>query len=288
MTAILGIHGIAKEQLGRRQLLELWRPAIGDGCEQAIGRPVELPDIDIVFYGDLFLPTLTPGWKGEPDRGWWEGIDEDEAVDLLEAASEVVTDDEMAEAGAAPSKAYTRMPRPLQAVAGAIGRKFGAAAVVLFFGGLRQVRRYLSDPALRTEVDRRVDAKLLPACRVLVGHSLGSVVAYECACRYTGGELPLLLTVGSPLGLKFVRERLSVGPVVPSAAVASGRSPQVQRWVNVYDPRDPVACSGPLRRWWPVVDDFDVRNGGDAHEATRYLGKRATGAAIVAAIGRLA
>ncbi len=225
--------------------------------------------MDLVFYGDLFL-----------DLANLDDIDDDEISDLVTAASEVVSDSDIAEAERQPDKAYIRVPRPLQAVAGAIGRKFGVVAVVLFFGDLRQVRRYLWDPAIKAEVDRRTVAAFTPDCRVIVGHSLGSVVAYEFARQYPERTVPMLVTLGSPLALKFIRRRLAgmAGrrePIVPSG---------IQRWVNVYDRRDPVACAGPLKKWWPVVDDRIVDNGGDAHDATRYLGKRKTGTAIQAGL----
>ncbi|HEX8629709.1 MAG TPA: hypothetical protein VF755_16205 [Catenuloplanes sp.] len=302
MATIIGVHGIAQQQLGRRQLLELWQPALGDGLERHAGPAAELPDLDIVFYGDLFLPgenggsPNVPPAKGGPGQGgdWFDDLDEQEAAELAEAAGEIVSDEDIAEAAATPAKADIRLPRPLQAVVGAIGRRFGSAAVVLFFGDLRQVRRYLREPGLKATVDGRVAAAVSPGCRVLVGHSLGSVVAYEYVRRHPDADLPLLLTLGSPLGLKMVRRWLPAAPTVPSAltvpsappggGLPGGLPPGVRRWVNVYDKRDPVACAGPLYRWWPGVDDADVTNESDAHEVTRYLGKRVTGAAIVAAL----
>ena len=57
MTAIVGVHGIMNQQLGRHQLLVDWGPALADGLERAAGHQVPIPDLDIVFYGDLFLPA---------------------------------------------------------------------------------------------------------------------------------------------------------------------------------------------------------------------------------------
>jgi hypothetical protein len=59
----------------------------------------------------------------------------------------------------------------------------------------------------------------------------------------------------------------------------------VKRWVNLRDPRDPIALAGGLAPWWPVVeDDSTINNGGNAHAAQRYLSKRLTGAAVLAAV----
>src|SRR5215831_7198585 len=46
---------------------------------------------------------------------------------------------------------------------------------------LTQVTRYLSDDAVRDEALARVHALLTPGTRALIGHSLGSVVAFEAA-----------------------------------------------------------------------------------------------------------
>jgi hypothetical protein len=269
VAVILGLHGIANQQLGRQQILRLWQPALGDGLERASGLANVPPEMDLVFYGDLFLKSAN-----------LDDIDDEEVSDLVTAARDVVTDSDIAEAERQPDKAYTRVPRPLQAVAGAIGRKFGAAAVVLFFGDVRQVRRYLWHPEIRAEVDRRTATAFSPDCRVLIGHSLGSVVAYEFARQHPDRTVPMLVTLGSPLGLKFIRRRLAelAGTKEPPMP------PGVGQWVNVYDPRDPVACAGPLKRWWPAVEDRDVDNGGDSHDATRYLGKRKTGSAVRAGL----
>jgi hypothetical protein len=229
--------------------------------------------MDLVFYGDLFLKSA--------DLDSFDDLDDEETECLVESAREIVSEEEIAESAAQPPMAWLRVPRPLQVIAGAIGRKFGPAAVMLFFGDLRQVRRYLWDPATKVEVDRRAAAALSPDCRVVVGHSLGSVVAYELLRRHSG-TTPLLLTLGSPLAMKFIRRRLAtmVGASDPLPLTA------VKQWVNVFDLRDPVACAGALQTWWPTVDDRNVDNGGDTHDVTRYLGKRKTGQAILEALTR--
>jgi hypothetical protein len=68
------------------------------------------------------------------------------------------------------------------------------------------------------------------------------------------------------------------------ADTATGRPDNVARWVNVRDPRDPVACAGALDRFWPGVEkDRLVDNEGDAHNISRYLSKTQTGSALLEA-----
>jgi alpha-beta hydrolase superfamily lysophospholipase len=193
--------------------------------------------------------------------------------------TDAVTADDVEAAEAEVPKGYTRTPRPVLVLLRAVDRRFGASAGVLYLGVLRQVRRYLADPTIKAAVDGRVEQAVGPACRVLIGHSLGSVVAYEYLRSHPGHGVDLLLTLGSPLGLRIVRDRLAVGPL------------PVPGWVNVRDVRDPVACAGPLHRWWPQIGrqgDVVVDNGGDAHAVERYLDRKATGAVLLRALPHLA
>ena len=102
-----------------------------------------------------------------------------------------------------------------------------------------------------------------PGC--VIGHSLGSVVAYEYLCRYQPASVELLVTLGSPLGIpNLVFDRLT-----PAPSSGAGAWPgAVADWVNVADPDDivalrkhlaaavPRARAGPRRSmtaWWTTA-----------------------------------
>jgi hypothetical protein len=286
MTALVGVHGIAKQQLGRHQLRNPWARALADGMERATGHRVPVPPCDVAFYGDLFLPPTKDGAKGG-DRDSVPGLADlaaAEVADLVSAASEVLAEDELAAAATVAAKGYTRVPLALQAVLRALDRRLGASAGVLFVAELRQVRRYLLDPVLKAEADARVAAAVTGDCRVLIGHSLGSVVALEFARQNPAHRLDLLLTLGSPLGLRMVRDRLPD----PAYGASAGLPGNVKAWVNLRDPRDPVACAGGLKAWWPGVRDVEVNNQSDAHAVERYLSKREAGEAVLSVAPELA
>ena len=86
---------------------------------------------------------------------------------------------------------------------------------------------------------------------VVVGHSLGSVVAYDLLTRLPSTyRVRLLVTAGSPLGFPIVQKNLlaaspgvrpAVPPVVPPAVPARRAA-----WLNAYDVRDVVALLNPL------------------------------------------
>ncbi|MFF2101223.1 hypothetical protein [Streptomyces sp. NPDC058202] len=296
MTAIVGIHGIGKQQSGRHQMAPSWRAALRDGLERASGFAVPEPPLDLAFYGHLFSPaastspdpSLVRGRKGPGHVEPWQvfaGLEGEELEDLLEAAGEAVTPAEVEAAAAAPAKAYTRVPIPFQAVLRAMDSKFAPSAGILYFGALREVRRYLKDAELKERIDAEVRAGVSPACRVLIGHSLGSVVAFEYIRQNPRHRLERLVTLGSPLSLRMVSKLLPN----PHYGRVRGLPVTLGSWVNIRDARDPVTCGGALHRGWPGVDDRPpVDNRGDAHAVERYLGKRETGSAVLEVLPGLA
>ena len=53
-----------------------------------------------------------------------------------------------------------------------------------FVGSLKQVILFLTDPTVNDRALARVHEEVDDSTRALIGHSLGSVVAYEYLCRY--------------------------------------------------------------------------------------------------------
>lgn len=283
MAAIVGVHGIKNQQLGRNQLISTWGPALGDGLERAAGHPVPSPDLDIVFYGDVFLSD--PAKAGSKGQGSVE-FTEDDADTLGPFVAEVSNAFAFGQrpVGEPSPKGRTAVPPAVEWLLRALDQHFGSRkASLLFLGELKQVRRYLTDPDLKAAVDDRAEQVISRGGRVVIGHSLGSVVAFEFVRQHPGYPVDLLLTLGSPLGLRTVRA------LMPAPGYGAERlPPSIGRWVNVRDPRDPVACAGALTGCWPGIADHTVDNQNDAHSVSRYLGKWRTGAAVLAALPDLA
>jgi hypothetical protein len=97
----------------------------------------------------------------------------------------------------------------------------------------RDVFVYLSTSGTRSAIDALV-AKLVPAGEpsVVVAHSLGSVVAYNVLKNAAAAQVRLFVTVGSPLGIRAVRELNGLPLKFPKC---------VERWFNARDTRDIVA-----------------------------------------------
>ena len=107
----------------------------------------------------------------------------------------------------------------------------------------RDVWVYLTDQDVRNEINSIVmEETPLTGKFVMLGHSLGSVVAYDVLRKVQGVEVPQFITVGSPLGVKAIVEKLR--PIShPSVAKA---------WYNAYDEADAVALNPLDGTYFPV------------------------------------
>jgi hypothetical protein len=77
---------------------------------------------------------------------------------------------------------------------------------------------------------------------VIVSHSMGTMVAYDVLRNCP--ECPhvdALFTLGSPLGVREVQERL----IAAGAADVDFPAASLNRWINVYDPLDPICGADP-------------------------------------------
>jgi pimeloyl-ACP methyl ester carboxylesterase len=119
--------------------------------------------------------------------------------------------------------------------------------------------------------------------RVIIGHSLGSVVAWE-ACHRLPRRVPVLITLGSPLGLgHVVYDRLMPQP--PSWPE------QIDRWVNVAHHDDFIAVEPRLAALFPstdgrVVEDHTLTSKHEHHGIAGYLERPECGLAVAEALDR--
>ncbi len=140
---------------------------------------------------------------------------------------------------------------------------------------LRETHDYLFNiNGIRDIIRNRVLASIPPDSQcVLVGHSQGSFIAYDVltdvpACPPMTG----LLTLGSPLGLDEIQDRLNWSRSNGYPAKLQGN------WVNVYDRLDIVAGLDPRlandfrKNGQKTVIDIEEGNWGTwRHSATKYL-----------------
>jgi hypothetical protein len=279
MARIVAVHGIANQYSGGHQLQRDWLPALQDGLCRAGATGIEAADLTCAFYGDLFRPggkalepfydasDLVDAWEQELLVAWWQ-----EAARL----------DPMVAGPDAGGKGIGLSV--VQAALDGLSQSsfFAGLAETALIGDLKQVRRYLREPEIRKAARQRVLEALGPDTRVVIGHSLGSVVAYEALCAAPEQPATTLITIGSPLGIRH----LIFDQLEPAPQEGLGQWPAgLARWVNIASPDDIVALEKKLTsRFGPGVVDQLVENGAQAHDAKRYLCSREVGDAVAAGL----
>lgn len=276
MTRVVAVHGIAQQRKGPNVLSTEWLPAIRDGMVLAGASPISEIDLAVAFYGDIFRPHGDRAIDPYFDADDLDDPDEQELLSLWwhEAA---VTEPDVASPDIV---GRARIPAGVQAALDALSSSqffAGLAERALIFD-LKQVRAYFGEPTVRAHARASVEACVTPETRVLIGHSLGSVVAWEAACAHPEWSLQGLVTLGSPLGIR----NLIFDKLVPAPKEGLGAWPgSVKYWVNVSDRGDVVALVKDLRsRFGLRVENYRVDNGAAAHDARPYLTSREVGAAI--------
>lgn len=139
------------------------------------------------------------------------------------------------------------------------------------------VQNYVNDPEIRAKVLDRILRKVPSTGRiVLVGHSLGSVIAADLIRRLPVGlEVSGFVTIGSPLAngnfnVEGLQESLRQPPT------------NVKWWANFWNVLDPVAAHRGVSSVFPWMVDFRIQTGTNihVHDATEYLSNALVAEAI--------
>jgi hypothetical protein len=284
MAVIVGIHGMAQQFKGGYELRSVWFDALRDGLagagHGATADALAAASLRVAYFGDLFRPTGALA-AGEPPFSTADirpGPEQDLLAELYEAAIE----HEPSLAPAPGSMGSERVAVQVMLERLLRSATFSRVAQRGFIGNLKQVTAFLTDCSVKESALVRVHEEVTGDTRVLIAHSLGSVVAYEYLCRYQPPSIELLVTLGCPLGIpNLVFDRLT-----PAPARGRGAWPgTVAGWVNVADPDDIVALRKQLAPLFPAsqgraVEDYLIDNGDQPHAISRYLNAAPTGAAL--------
>jgi hypothetical protein len=301
MAHVTFIHGIANKPAAD-DLLAIWRRALANASE-----PLPLGDLGVtsslVYWADLMYAAP------DPDLAAHEGVLENtpQAIDASGGAELPVPAN--AQEAAFIEAMRNRLTTMSDAEIDAAAASKAPAAAVPSGGGalervplpwflkkplmsvlLRDVHHYLFDtefgppgkPAAHIQQairKRFVDALAAPGItgpHVVVSHSMGTVIAYDClkrdaACPTVDG----LITIGAPLGLDEIQDQMQPGwshqDGFPHERVRD-------RWFNLFDRLDPVCGFDPRlgndyrRGGQEVVLDQAVTNPGAwRHSGTKYL-----------------
>jgi hypothetical protein len=240
------VHGAFNELWGPHEIKARWLPALRDGLWHH-GCEIGDDDVRVCFYGDLFRqrPGSESAARVERSR-----------AGIAEAMSEFTGGDALAALGQAASDA-------------AFDRTVDMVAVMT------------TEPDLRDRLRGRLEAVVDQDTRVVVAHSLGSVLTYIALCNHPDWPVHTFVTLGSPLAAPMTASLL--GPLVEDGRGAWPGA--VQRWVNVRAVGDAAAAVPLAGRFGSRVEDVLVDNGHRAHAPEPYLNADVTGAAVAAALG---
>ncbi len=134
---------------------------------------------------------------------------------------------------------------------------------------------FLVRDVLRKRFLDKVKAAAADAPLVVVSHSMGTVIAYDCLMHVPDcPAIDTLFTIGSPLGLDEVQDFFPAWSRDNGYPTAKIRN----KWVNVFDPLDPVAGADPrlandYRKAGQIeVEDVREDNWGTwRHSISKYL-----------------
>jgi len=295
MAHVTFIHGISNKPAAD-ELLKIWRRSLADTGDDPLALGSLGVTSTLVYWADVMYASP------DPDVSAHEGVLENtasavdgsgnpplptpvspESAAFIAALRDELTDLSDAEIAAAPASTTPTGPKGLERVPLPWALKKPIMAAFL-----RDVHHYLFDVEwsprpgdtykVQREIRQRAVALLSKADsrpHIVVSHSMGTVIAYDCLKRVAGcPEVDGLITLGCPLGLDEVQDKLrpewSRDGGFPTERVSGD-------WVNVFDPLDVVCGLDPhlrndfKRNGVPSVKDIEVENNGAwRHSATKY------------------
>ncbi|WP_426960256.1 hypothetical protein [Muricoccus radiodurans] len=286
------LHGIGQEGLKPQDLQNTWVRDLesGMGGEGVLARTT----IDMPFYGDALIAAAALTLRGAVAQGAVGASDDHDLSDFLSeslqeqaeaagiAQSEIAVEQDRENKGGVVSQSLP-MNRRINAIVSLLERispLHGDLALRL----LGQAHAYLKKPHVRDAVDAIVRPALASDPLVVVAHSLGTIVGFRLLREHElsgrSVEVPLFVTLGSPLTLSTVQRAIGPPLTTPSG---------VRRWINVRDPDDFISLNRSLglpRFSGNIENISDFKNtGATAHSIPGYLSHPKTATAIAEALG---
>lgn len=273
------VHGRSQQGRDSIALKSEWVGAWKEGlAKSGLELPIGEDRIRFPFYGDT-LDQMSGGLPPEEaarivlrgERPLPPSEDDFLNAWLAELKTRAGIDD--AEVGEALRAGQTRGVQNwswVQAILQVLDRKVPGASGLTVAIATRDVYQYLHNSTFRQVMDGGVQSAFTPGTEtVVVGHSLGTIVAYNVLAkldRAVGIRVPLFMTLGSPLGVTVVKE--CIKPLV--------YPPCVESWVNALDERDVVALFPLDSRNFEVIPRIEnvtslTNDTANRHGITGYL-----------------
>lgn len=239
------VHGIAQEGKDENELKRVWLEALDVGLAKAGLGSIRQHEVVFPYYGDK-LAELRELLKA-PDSVQWQtkgmpassSLDRTETELLREIIAEQFVDSDITQG--VRTKGFENTELALALARAADRTPFGAYLIRFVKG----VSAYLNHKQISQKIDEIVRPAIGTDPCVVVGHSLGSVVAFR-VLRELGRSVSVerFVTLGSPLGLNTIRTLITP----PALQVPAG----VKSWTNAFDPKDVVSLHPLDRSTWNV------------------------------------
>ena len=248
MSKVVLVHGAFNELWGPHELKARWFPALQDGLWHH-GAAIDPDDVGVCFYGDLYRLDLSQ-------------ITEEEWKKSRAGAEEMLSE-----------------------FGGEHGLDFLSQAAGKYAQDrtIDMVTIMAREPTIRRDSRSRLLDVISPETKVIVSHSMGTVISHQTLTLNPEIQIDTLVTLGSPLGSDYVFDALQgersgdLGPWPGST----------RNWVNVAAHGDHAAAVNKLAdKFGDRVEDHLIDNGYRAHDPEPYLNSKATGATVAAALSR--
>jgi len=271
MHELVFIHGRSQEDRDSLALKAEWIEAWRQGLAK-VGLELPIPEssIRLPYYGqtlfdmaiqldpDYVADIIIRGTNNAKERGFITAVIQDvlEAKGISEDEVSKITNAEVMQRG---MQNWPGVLAKLKALDSHLPIASAASIALL----TQDVYCYLFNQVITRTIDKGVTVAIKPgAPAVVVGHSLGSVVAYKTLhtlAPEAGYEVPLFVTLGSPLAITTIRKEMG----------AAKRPACAKAWFNARDPQDVVALfplSKPHFNLKPAIENKnDVSNDTSNH-----------------------
>jgi hypothetical protein len=263
------IHGRAQEHKDAVKLKSEWVEALKSGLgKSGLQVPTTDKSIRFPYYGQT-LYDLIHDVADAADVIVRGDTPEDEKQFFLDMLEELRTQEGITDAQIRAELDAEVIERgPLnwewaQGILSALDKHVPGASERSIAIATRDVYQYLFNPVIQKKIDTGVRQAFSSTREaVVVAHSLGTVVAYKLLKEQGENQrwnVPLLVTLGSPLAVQAIRKRL----------MPHQHPPVVGHWFNAMDERDVVALY-PLDATHFPVDGIENKTDVDNHTKNRH------------------
>jgi hypothetical protein len=278
-SRLVFIHGRAQEGKDAAALKQEWIRCLQAGlAKSGLQLPLGDGQIRFPYYGDALADRVA----GKPEdqvaaviiKGTADSAKRQFMLEVLEEVRKVegITDAQLLaiEQAAIQEKGIQNWEW-VQRILKAVDEHVDGASAASIALATNDVYEYLFNPNVTTPIDdgvRKAMAGSEPT--VVVSHSLGTVVAFKMLKEMAGDaawNVPLFVTLGSPLAIKAIRTRLR--PLL--------HPPCAGAWYNAMDERDVVALHPLDKAHFNITPEIENKTDVDnptsnRHGISGYLG----------------